>query len=154
MAISTSISVNGGSGAATLDILVDGQVQTTYSYADNAFTMSERPSDVTVSKDDVAAILDNIDAWMLAVHKHCTVVYDAFEPHDFSVDDRSNRVVIKLKFGPDLAIHAIVQKASPDVELKARPALLLSPCQFDRFRKVLSAINAPYTPYALALAPE
>lgn len=147
MAASTKTLVDGNANTAALEIYVDNVLITTYSFANNVFTLSERPTDTVVTKDDVASNVADIERWMALVAMYCSVVYDDFAPHSLDLDDKVNRFIMKLKFGDAMAIHAIVQKSTPQVEFKARPELNLTPEEFRRFRKVLGAITAYFGPY-------
>jgi hypothetical protein len=147
MAAFTKTTVDGNTNTARLDIFVDGILVTTYSYAADVFTLSERATDVVITKDDLSSNVADINAWMMLVGNHCVVVYEDFAPHELNLDDKSNRFIFRLKYGDVMAIHAIVQKTTPEIEFKARPELNLTPEEFRRFRKVLGAINAYNGPY-------
>lgn len=143
----TKTTVDGNANTAALEIFVDGVLATTYSFAGNVLTLSERPNDIVISKSDLASNVADIELWMGLVCKYCSISYEAFAPHDLDIDDKSNRFIMKLKFGDVMAIHAIVQKTLDTIEFKARPELTLTPEEFRRFRKVLGAITAYFGPY-------
>jgi hypothetical protein len=147
MASNTKTTVDGNANTASLEIFVNGVLETTYSWNGTTVVLSDRPNDTTVTKDDIGVIVSDIGMWLDGVHRYCSVEYAEFEAHSLDVDDKASKHTFKLKFGDVTAIHAIVSKSNPNVEFKARPELTLSPEQFRRFRLVLKAVNAPLGPY-------
>lgn len=142
MARTTTLAIDGVGGTATLEIVANGVVETTYTYTNNIFTLSERLSDVTLSKSEVTVTENDIEGWYNGVVANIGCTY-AWAAHSLDIDDKNTRVVYKLKFGDSneiQAIHAILHKNNGSYEFKARSELTLTPHQFHRFVRTLKLI--------------
>jgi hypothetical protein len=71
---------------------------------------------------------------------YCSVSY-AFAAHDLRVNDHPNTTRYRLEFGDVMAIDATNNKNTGATEFKARPALTLSPEQFNRFIRILEMLQ-------------
>ena len=141
MAQSTKYAIDGTNNTGSIEIYVDGNLETTYVYNGvGGFTLSERPSDVSLTKADLGANIDQIGYWLDLVKKACTNVVYSFAPHDCDFSDDANKTVVKLKFGGTMAIHAVYHKNTGLTEFKARNELVLTPEQFRRFMFVLMIV--------------
>ena len=139
MAVFTKSTVDGTTNTAALEIYVDAVLITTYAWTGTAFTLSERLTDTTVTEGDLGANTMDIESWHTSVLRACPVV-EVFDPHAIDIDDKTSRVVYKLRFGEDsetMAAHVIFRKTPIDYEFKARAALSLTPREFRLFVRVL-----------------
>lgn len=144
MVQSTKATVDGTTNTASLEIYVDSILVTTYSYDGTNFTLSERPSETTLSRADLSGNVADIGLWMESVRRRCTVLYP-YTPHSFDADDHANRTVYRMRPNGVLAIHAIYHKDPDTFTFKERPALLLNPEEFRQFDWVLRLMLATGT---------
>ena len=142
MAQTTKATIDGTANTAALEIYVDSVLVTTYAYAGTEFTLSERLTDVTVSRTDLGGNIADITNWFSTVKMYCTNVAYPYTEHSFDVDDHANRTVYRFRPDGVLAIHAIHHKGPDNFEFKARPALVLNPEEFRQFVWVLGLMIA------------
>jgi hypothetical protein len=121
MSASTETQVSGNTNSGWLKIYVDEVLQTTYEYGPGSnFVLSPRLNDVVLDRSEFRSSVDDIDQWRAMLARHCTFV-DAWAPHTLHVEDKETRTTFRLRFGEAedvLAIHAIVQKGSPETECR------------------------------------
>lgn len=136
MAQANKFSVDGTVNTAALELYVDDVLVTTYTWAGGTFVLSERLTDVTVTRSGLVTNVADIETWQRMVDTYCAVTY-SFDPHDLRVNDHANTTRYRLEFGAVMAIDCTITKASGDTEFKARSEVTATPEEFRRFIRCL-----------------
>lgn len=122
--------------SADLDLLVGGNLETTYYYQNNNVTLSERPNDVTI---DFAMLKNNINEIFIWISLIDTHLQTNGALTDFSLEVQKTATVItyKLELAGEEVIDATYTIATGNTLFLARPEVILSWQDFKRFADTL-----------------
>ena len=108
----------------TLDLLVNGNIETTYTYQSNGkFKFSERLNPAVLSFDALEKNVSDIKTWFELVLKYCTGYDTSWTKQKLVVDDKANYIEVSLKTDAEPMITATYSKTSKQVTFDARPEL-------------------------------
>ena len=132
-------SIDSAANTAALEVYVGEVLVTIYSYDGTNILLSERPTDTTVDKSSLTAAVADIETWRDNVVRYCGLIY-AFAAHGLRINDHANTIRYRMEFGAVMAIDATSTKTTQSTVFAARPALTLSPEQFNRFIRCLKVM--------------
>lgn len=96
-----SYSINPILGAATLTVVVDGLMGTTFSYADSSITLSERLAPAVFTRKTLAAQLAQIKGWMDAVSNQLQPTLGPYAACTMKLKKTHNKLTGTYKLGGD-----------------------------------------------------
>lgn len=141
MAVSgTGYSVDGMANTASLDIMVDGEVETTYSYGSGNYTLSERENEAVVSRAELARNYALIVHWRDQVGVFCSGFATSHVDNSLEIENEEDAVRYKMKVGAATVIDAEKDRATGAVTFAARPELTGNAYAFNRFVEAIRII--------------